>query len=221
MMKSQREKDHHAEQEIAKFLDANLYSRDEFSDVARVTDREAQLSGIDVEFSWGDLKKIKVDEKAAAHYIKEGSHHINDSLPTFAFEIDSFQRGKLIPGWLFDQEKKTEYYLLVWIWADRRFTKETLDEFFEENITELDCLLIKRPRLIEHLKEHGHAKEWFMNEAKRIRDDKLTGQIDKGKYSFFHFYRTQTLEEKPVNAIIYKWLLHELCIFHEIIKRPI
>lgn len=57
---------------------------------ARVHDEQGQRSGIDVEFTGADGRVYYVDEKAQLHYL-------NQNLPTFAFELLSFQKGYWYP----------------------------------------------------------------------------------------------------------------------------
>lgn len=49
-------------------------------------DEQGQRSGTDVEFTGADGRVYYVDEKAQLHYL-------NQNLPTFAFELLSFQKG--------------------------------------------------------------------------------------------------------------------------------
>jgi hypothetical protein len=200
MAESFRDYDSDAEREIGKFLDRYFYSKEEIKDFRRFKDREEQLKGKDTTFTWGELKKIIVDEKAQVYYV-------NENIPTFAFEIDFLRRGgQLTPGWLFDPTKQTQYYLLIWITADEEHG------FKEEDIRKLDCLLIKREDIIVYLSDESLSVDKIKEIAQKIRADGTEGWYFKGDYDSCYFYLSSSLAEQPLNIIIHRRKLQELAV---------
>ncbi len=192
---SLRRSDTNAERAVADFLDSNLYSK-HVADFVRFDDYANQLKGKDASFSALGLNNILVDEKSQAHYV-------NRDLPTFAFEIDSIQSGdRLIEGWLFDESKDTEYYLLIWITASK-------DKFFSEgDIFALDCILINRKEIIRFLESQSLTKEKVYGISRGIRDEGIPGH--RNDFNSCYFYFTGHLNERPMNIVIRREKLREL-----------
>lgn len=132
-------------------------------------------------------KQFFVDEKAQLDYV-------NESLPTFAFEL-FYQKNEIHKqGWLFDVAKKTHFYALVTsIYSDEK------DVFTSCNIT-----WINREKLILRLHELGLNK----NGLKQIclhhteKNGKLiVKQLDPRTEGYLFFSITNKAE-KPVNLIL-------------------
>jgi hypothetical protein len=193
------------ETEVGKFLDSYFYSKF-VDDFYRFTAKMDQLEGKDVRLTWSDLTNIIVDEKAISHYI-------NKDIPTFAFEISSMFSGRRLEGWLFNKEKKTEYYLCIWIWAKNSWNPSC------EDIIKLDCLLIKRSTIIDYLVDEGFTKERILQIEDEARAVGLSGPIDKGRHRYVYFYNTTRLAENPFNVIIRKEKLRELARKHIIVTK--
>jgi hypothetical protein len=189
-----RQRDSNVEKEIAKFMDEKFYAS-EVQDFVRFEDRENQLKGKDVSFTLNELKNIIVDEKAQTHYI-------NRNLPTFAFEI-SFLRtsGDWTLGWLFDDTKENDYFILIWPFASKEWN------LVKEDITKLDCLLVNKQKIIDLLEKEGFSKDKIMIEEERIRRENTPGKIGSGN---IYFYYTDRLAEKPINMVIRKEKLIEI-----------
>ncbi len=194
-----RKMDNTVEQEIGKFLDNHFYPK-YTSNSIRFNDIEHQMDGIDIQFDYKNLVNILVDEKTAAHYINKG-------IPTFAFEVDFLLNNQqVIPGWFFDSAKKTEYYLLNWVWAKK-------DKYITaEDITMLDTILIKRSAIIEMLSGYDITSESIVTIAKQIRSNNTAGAFNKEASKPFYFYFTTHLSEKPLNIIIKKDKLIQLSV---------
>lgn len=201
---SLRESDSRAELAVSGYLDRHFYPNF-VQDFRRITDKEQQINGIDVIFSYNDLKEMIVDEKTSAHYV-------NKDLPTFAFELDFMNRaGQISEGWLFSESKKTQYYILSWIWA----TKDK--DFTEDDITRMDVMLIERNRIISMLDEFGVTQQAAKDKALFMRREKTFGSVDKNGQNPFWFYHTEHLSEKPINIIIRKRKLAEIAILSKTI----
>ena len=132
-------------------------------------------------------KEYWVDEKAQLDYI-------NESLPTFAFELLYVKNVVPKKGWLFDASKKTHFYALVTsIFSDK------VDVFTSCNIT-----FVNRKKLIKHLRGLGLSEE---NLEKVIKEStKHQGRMELEQLcprrQGYLFFSSQNKAEKPVNLIL-------------------
>lgn len=200
-----RAEDHSAETQLSIFLDKYLYgcfpTGNAFSSIRRIQDKEQQLQGVDVEFVGIDGKVYCVDEKAQLHYL-------NQNLPTFAFELLSYQKGYDTVGWLCNDKLKTDLYLLIWPYA----TQDAYQNITWEHFTKADCLLIQKQKILKMLANKGLTEERMLSDARRIRATGQKGKIPidgiRGIYYFASYPRKY--REAPINIIISKSILLEL-----------
>ena len=192
-----RARDHEVEKEISSFMDEKYYKCN-VTEFHRFERKEDQLEGKDVTFSVGNLKNIIVDEKAQTHYI-------NKDLPTFAFELDFLRgSGTLTPGWLLDDGKKTEYYMLIWPFAKKTWNIR------KDDIIRLSCMLVCRRKITDYLESEGFTETKLKEISEQIRKDDIEGPIGKDAHPHIYFYSTKRLVERPVNIIIRREELKEL-----------
>ena len=180
-----RDLDQAVEKEIAKYLDKHLYVTPNFDSIKRVSDMAAQRAGEDLIVTSAKLglKDAVIDEKSASHFVNSTALH------TFAFELSFFRKdlnGRytiLTEGWLMAEEKKTDYYLLVWPFAqkDRIINEEGFDEKWL-GIT------------MSTIRKHAAAQEYA---------------YFKEKFRKLDFACSAQLREKPVNVLIEKETLFE------------
>lgn len=198
---SLRKQDSKSEQVISQYLDLYFYPK-KFPKFNRVHEKESQLLGIDTEVVFNDGLTKYFDEKSAIHYI-------NKDIPTFAFEIDfRLFDGKIVEGWFFDSNKKTEYYLLSWIKS-----KKTKD-FTLSDITSLEVLLIERKKLIGELDKLGITEKKIKEVGIFIRNKNLVGVSYKNDTNPCYFYLTEHLSENPLNLVIKKRFLILHSVLH-------
>ena len=200
-----RKEDHSAETELALFMDKFLYERfptgSAFSSIRRVQDKEEQLNGVDVEFIGTDGRVYCVDEKAQLHYL-------NKSLPTFAFELLSYQKGYDTVGWLCNDKLKTDLYMLIWPYA----VQDDYQGITWEQFTKADCLLIQKRKVLKMLASKGLTTDTMLADARRIRASGRKGKIPidgiKGIYYFASY--TKDYKETPINIVISKPIVRDL-----------
>jgi len=200
-----RKEDHSAEKELALFMDKFLYERfptgSAFSSIRRVQDEQEQKSGVDVEFIGTDYRGYCVDEKAQLHYL-------NQNLPTFAFELLSYQNGYDTVGWLCNSKLKTDFFMLIWPSA----TTDDYEGITWDQFTKADCLLIQKSKILKMLASKGLTVERMLSAARDIRSSGRKGKIPipgiKGIYYFASYPREY--QEAPINIIISKPILKEL-----------
>ena len=200
-----RKEDHSAESELALFMDKFLYERfptgSAFSSIRRVHNKEEQLNGVDVEFIGTDGRVYYVDEKAQLHYL-------NQNLPTFAFELLSFQKGYDTVGWLCNTKLKTDFFMLIWPFA----TQDEYEGITYEQFTKVECLLIQKQRILKMLANKGLTIDRMLSDARRIRASGRKGKIPidgiKGIYYFASY--PKKYQEAPINIVISKPKLKEI-----------
>lgn len=215
-MESYRNIDMKAEEQLASFLDNNFYSKlhdrnGNAVEFDRKKDKESQLQGIDVELM-ADGKIFVIDEKASFYYS-------NAMIPTFAFEIDSIQRGhdEPVEGWFVNDRLKTEYYLLIWPnikceLQDGQWVRKNLNVIKMSDFTIVEAMLIEKQRLLIEVEKHGCNKPYLVEYAKRLRQ--LMNNKAESKFEVIDddikIMYSGKIAEKPINAVIQKSLLKSI-----------
>lgn len=219
MRESFRNQDMRAEQQLGEFMDAYFYSRLKANDgspltYTRMRDKNSQLKGIDVCIE-AEERKIYIDEKASIYYS-------NAMLPTFAFELDSIQKGHMDPveGWFINDDLKTGYYMLIWPNVKcykpekqgTQWVRKDLKKIVKEDFTIVEAMLIEKKELRIFLERKGYDRDYLSKYAKYIRDlyskesDKQDQEITENvKISY-----SGQLAEKPINLVIRKEVLRDL-----------
>lgn len=204
---SRREGDMSAEAELAFFLDKYLYdrfpNRQRYSSIERIKNRREQLNGTDVRFSMKDGRVFNVDEKAQLYYL-------NKNLPTFAFEIQFLRYGAPTTGWPCNERLQTDYYMLIWPFADR----DTPAGISWENFTKADCLMISKKNLLSFLEGKGLAVDRMLADADKIRRERRTGRILIEGLSGIYYFASypQHYEEAPINIVVAKSYLQHMAV---------
>ncbi|MGF1557678.1 MAG: hypothetical protein ACFCUL_01135 [Flavobacteriaceae bacterium] len=174
------------EEVLGVFLD-KIYKKLNIA-LTRVSDSAMQRQGIDLIYSHAD-ETVHIDEKAQLHYL-------NRDLPTFTFEL-SYTKGTLPrQGWLFDPDKKTDYYFLV-----TGILAKNKELTHASNITGCKITAVNRYKLINHLKTLGLTPEKLAFYDSELRENRQFGQhlieeLDP-KNGSLHF--TEHLQENPIN----------------------
>ena len=187
-LKSNFKTDLSKELRLSSLLDTYYQKHLKKYDFERVSELKKQLQGIDLilkEKQSGNF--YFVDEKAQLDYI-------NESLPTFAFELFYTKNGVQKQGWLFDVSKKTHFYALVTsIYSDEAHV------FTSCNIT-----FVNREKLILRLHELG-LNQSFLEELaldhKEVNGKLVLERLDPKNEGYLYFSSTNKVE-KPVNLIL-------------------
>jgi len=187
-LKSNFKADLSKEKQLAPLLDSYYQKHLKQYSFERVCQLTKQLQGIDIILK--DIcsgKQFFVDEKAQLDYI-------NESLPTFAFELFYHKNEIQKQGWLFDTTKKTQFYALVTsIYSDEK------DVFTSCNIT-----WVNREKLILRLDELG-LNQKFLNRFSLVQKNGhgklILEQLDP-KTQGYLFFSSKNKAEKPVNLIL-------------------
>lgn len=204
---SRRAIDMRAEQELAQFLDKKLYPEivkgKSDSGWKRNYDIPLQKRGVDGKLIINGQSYI-VDEKATLYYI-------NRNLPTFAFEIDSYQGAYLTKGWLFAPEYLTTHYMLIYPNA----THNDLRVITSNDFQNTTCIFVSRSRIVEYLKSNGYDQKRIEDDSCRIRAARSYGKnLIPGINDFYYFLSTpSSYSEAPFNVIIRRRVLEKLADF--------
>lgn len=216
-MINNRKNDMAVEREIAIFLDEHLYSDKElFTEYARTDSLEEQISGSDLLLTTknGKLNRSIVDEKVASRFA-------NRNLETFSLELSFLGKNGLKKcGWLIDNTKKTEYYLLGWILeADipyleekKRYDTNAIDR---NNIKRMQWALVKRDKIMKFLEKRGWTLEKLAKQDEKIREQ--GGVKTKEFVDDVSFRYSDAYVEKPINLLLKKETYFELSELNGII----
>lgn len=204
---SRRKMDMAAESELAQFMDENLYelllAEGGFTDIHRVYDRETQLAGIDV-VAKTEKSVAYIDEKAQLYYI-------NKDLPTFAFELQSINRGIEREGWFLNDSLKTDFYLLIWPFAN----VDNVKNLRKEAITHVDALLISKKKLREKLAQLSLDKSELQRKTNELRFSAKYGKTPTGRAGIYYYFSEPTnYAETPINIVIRRSYLEEIATAH-------
>lgn len=203
---SKRQQDTYAEQQLAQYLDYSFYGKilEKYDEISwqRIKDRQEQLQGIDGYLTVSGTKYV-IDEKAALHYINENIH-------TFAFEVDSIQRGRLVDGWFINDSAKTTHYLLVWPNA----TTTDLQQIRYNHFFRTLCFLLPKKSIVDHLNKNGLTKEKLKSDALNFRKKQCAGKIEtvESKAAGGYYYLSNDLNERPMNIVINRSVLDNLSV---------
>ena len=177
------------EEILSKYLD-KIYKEKKI-EFERIFDLDLQHQGIDLKI-FVNSNQYLIDEKAQLHYI-------NSELPTFTFELSYMKNNILKNGWLFDENKKTEYYFLITgIYLKENKTKlKTSDDIKKLKITS-----VNRNKMIQHLDSLGLNISTLQKYDNHFRMNNSYGKneiTELDKYSEGLIYFSEQLVEKPIN----------------------
>lgn len=200
-----RDKKH--EEIVAGWLEKYFYSQlnasvvnymrvEEVSNADRI--KEAQTLGIDLVLKDSNEEMYFIDEKSQTTYM-------NNPLPTFAFELSYEYNGVTRKGWLLDENKKTNYYLLIY---PRSYTKESYKELSDiDDLDFAEIILLNKKRLITELSNIGISLKSLIEIAKNIQTENKPIPISDKSKNYVSIYKSSYLSEKPVNIVIKRTLL--------------
>lgn len=201
-MNSTFHKDLEIEHAITKYLDKHLYTEPAFSKFIRPDDLDSQHKGIDIILSSSEFKlsDAKADEKCT-------SHHINRDISTFAFELLYRKDGEYKVGWFLDNKKETEYYVLLWPFANPETDKGRFESLNENDITGIRYLIVSRKKIIKYLANQGFPLVRLKDDVKNIIRTNQAGRIEINDDVHFYYYRSPDYPESPINIVIDRVIL--------------
>lgn len=184
-----REYDEHCEKIMSDFLHEYFYKQLNPKTIERIIDKYRQIQGIDVILQIGD-KIYTIDEKASIRYI---------NLKTFALELSFIgKNGNVNTGWLLDENKINDYYLLVWI------NELKHDAIYNINsIKNVDVALVEKEKILNYLSTIGWNKEKLKIKNNNIRNNPYEYMGNIKKYNCKFSYSKQLIE-KPINILLPK-----------------
>lgn len=184
-----REYDEYCEKIMSDFLHEYFYKQLNPKTIERIIDKNRQIQGIDVILQIGD-KIYTIDEKASIRYI---------NLKTFALELSFIgKNGNVNTGWLLDENKINDYYLLVWI------NELKHDAIYNINsIKNVDVALVEKEKILNYLSTIGWNKEKLKIKNNNIRNNPYEYMGNIKKYNCKFSYSKQLIE-KPINILLPK-----------------
>lgn len=176
------------EQSLFPLLDSCYKKHLKFYGFERIADLGQQLQGIDLILTRKSTgERFFVDEKAQLDYI-------NEDLPTFAFELCYEKNGQLKNGWLFDTDKKTDFYALI--------TGIYSDEFNE--FTSCKITFLNRAKLIAFLNTRNVSRKTLRNSIEESRTTKGKMELNELNHSSegYLYFSSHNKAEKPINLVL-------------------
>lgn len=207
-----RKKDELQEHVIGDFLDSNFYSTFTTT-IDRNTDKNTQLSGLDVTITSINDKVYTIDEKAAVQWA-------NKPLKTFALEIDSLNKnGDLYDGWFISGVKKeclNKYWLFVWI------DSATTEDFTcTEDIQQLTVTLVNKRDVYEWFLKNNINSVRLKDEAKILRQK--NSQNNNYYYTTINNHKLliqREYKEHSINILAKRdTLVNEIATYSAIVKK--
>ncbi len=200
-LKSNFKEDLKKEKLLSVLLDSYYKSELRNYSFERVTNLSEQFKGVDILF--------KHHKKEITYYIDEKAQldYINDDLPTFAFEISYLKNGKAKEGWLFDENKKTDFYSLI----TAIYSDET------DSYTSCKITLVNRKKLISFLHTKGVNQTSILQQLNSLRGrhgKHGMKELDERKEGYL-FVSKENKSEQPINLI----LRLEFLIQHKLARR--
>ena len=197
VLKSTFEEDLNKEQKLQSLLDHYYSKYLRNYNFRRVNDLQQQREGVDlILVNKTTNEEFIVDEKAQLDYV-------NDDLPTFAFELSYYKKGKLKSGWLSDSNKRTHFYSLV-----TAIYQDEPDKFTSCKIT-----FVNRKKLLQLLEERNLSFQEFLN--KQLPHGKSVIEQFHHRKEGYLYSSISNKAEKPLNLI----LKLDFLIEHGVAKR--
>ncbi|WP_136468497.1 hypothetical protein [Flagellimonas onchidii] len=176
------------EKHLSSLLDSYYQKHLRFYNFKRMHALKQQLTGIDLVLKHKTSPQtFFLDEKAQLDYI-------NESLPTFAFELFYQKNGMDKPGWLFDSNKVTHFYALV-----TSIFSDEAGKYTSCNIT-----FVNRRKLISYLTKRG-LTQLFLKEVITNNKDfhgKLILENLNPKTEGYLFFSRKNKVESPINLVL-------------------
>lgn len=209
--------DQRIEWEIERYCDRHIYCDKIKFD--RTGDTILQRQGIDGYLTIEELgiKNAPTDEKAGAHYV-------NTPIKTYLMELSQITKaGNEVDGWFLNEENKTEYYMLMYLWAQvpqamvNGKIKPEWDKITRNNISLVEYYLVKKSDIFDYLKSVGFDKNRLRNGVKYLREHPEVNKIET-KYGF-KFVISRGFKECPVNICIEKQVYNKICKLHRFVGK--
>ncbi len=190
-------RDSNREASVAEFLDEKLYPNF-FESWSRVSNREMQLSGVDVICKHPEVKdEMFVDEKAATSWA-------NREISTFAFELSFLLGQSEIEGWFLSNggKSRTTHWLCIW----PRTSGGQIHTV--EDIVSAEVMLIGTRALRNWVRKMAVKSEISLEECTRsLRKTERENEIH---WAGLRVIISRKLPEQPVNLLIPKDVLFAL-----------
>jgi hypothetical protein len=215
---SSRNIDKDVEKEIAKFCDEHIYCNNiKFN---RCNDAELQKAGVDGYLS---IPSLNIDNAATDE--KAGSHYVNTPIKTYLMELSQITKsGEEVDGWLLSDKNQTEYYNLMYLWANVPTYYDNTNKLISDwskiksnNITLIEYYLVKKDNILSYLNECGFDKDRLHKAVKYLRDNTNINRV-KTKYGF-KFVISRQFKECPVNVCIDKDIYNKICTLHRYVGK--
>ena len=204
--------DKEIEKEISRYCDKHMYVGEiEFK---RCYDITLQKSGVDGFLTIESLgiKDAMADEKASAHYV-------NNPIKTYLMELSQItSAGDEVDGWFLSKDSKTEYYILMYIWALVPQTENNGRIFSDwksikdDNITLVEYFIVKKSDIFSYLEKCGFDEGRLRDAVRYLRENNDVDRVNTEHG--FKFVISRKFKECPVNVCIERDVYKKICKMH-------
>ena len=179
---------------VGQFLDLKLYPN-YFENSKRITDKQMQLSGVDIISNLkGGNDDLFIDEKAATSW----THR---EISTFALELSFLLNGEEINGWFFPRIKKTLTTHWIFVWPRTPEGNITC----LEDIVSAEVMLIETKELRRWIRRMASKSEISLDECiNLLRKSDSEQEIN---WAGLRILISRQLPEQPINILIPKNIL--------------
>ena len=179
---------------VGQFLDLKFYPK-HFENSRRITEKNLQLSGVDVKSNFiGDDEEILIDEKAATSWAFR-------EISTFALELNFLMNGEEIEGWFFPRKGKTLTTHWLFIWP--RTSGGDINSV--EDIISAEIMLMKTRDLRRWIRRMASKSDTSIQECiSYLRKSDSEKEIN---WCGLRIIISRQLPEQPINILIPKEIL--------------
>ena len=215
MAETYRDIDKKIEYEVGKYCDTHLYGNGIFFKRCRNT--ELQKAGVDGYLSIPSLGVVNApaDEKCGIHYV-------NRPISTYLMVLSQITNaGKEVDGWFLSSESKTEYYILMYIWAsvpgkykdsNTKYVDYDWKMIDRKNIGLVEYYIVSKKDILKYFSDCGFPEERLRNGVRYFRDNPGVDKIET-QYGF-KFVISRNFRECPINVCIDKSVYNRICLLH-------
>ena len=215
MLETLRDIDKKIEFEVEKYCDTHLYGNGIF--FRRCSNRDLQKSGIDGYLS---IPSLGIDKAPADE--KVGIHYVNRPISTYLMELSQItSAGNEVDGWFLSNESKTEYYILMYLWAsvpgqyredDRKIVDYEWALINRNNIGLVEYYIVSKRDIMKYLDDCGFPEERLRRGVNYLRNNPSVDKVET-QYGF-KFVISRSFRECPVNVCINKSIYNRICLLH-------
>ena len=188
--------------------------------VQYIEDINTQLEGIDIVLEKNNIKG-NIDVKA------QMNNYINNPIPTFCFELFYIKNNICKTGWFLRNDLKTNTYMFVWI-IKSKYLIENNNKILTgyNDIEKIEIMTINKIDIERYFENIGLRKDILFNIENILGNNTkiyydIYGKNFSYNKSMISFSKSIFLPENPINVVVNKKILKEICATHYFVSKNI